>query len=222
MAKLDAAAVAQLATRLRLVSDEQIRECWDELPAGTHTLEQLLRALERKGYLTSWQSSKLLKGETDGFFIGGYKILYKIASGSFGRVFRAEDPHSRSTVAIKILRRRWSEDPHKIELFDREGRVGLTLNHPNIVKILAVSKDVKTGQHYIVMEFVEGGNLRDFLAIRKKLEPLEALRFLEESSSGLAYAFSRGLTHRDMKLIQPGRLQARGLRPGGDRATQGR
>jgi serine/threonine protein kinase len=50
------------------------------------------------------------------------------------------------------------------------------------------------------MEFVEGGNLRDFLAIRKKLEPAEALRLLEEAASGISYAYSRGVTHRDMKL----------------------
>ena len=54
---------------------------------------------------------KLLKGETDGYFLGGYRLLYKIASGSFGRVFRADDPSSGTVVAIKVLRRRWSEMP---------------------------------------------------------------------------------------------------------------
>ena len=49
------------------------------------------------------------------------------------------------------------------------------------------------------MEFVEGGNLRDFLGIRKKLEPPEALRLLEETTHGLAHALSQGLTHRDLK-----------------------
>src|SRR5262249_4105268 len=66
--------------------------------------------------------------------------------------------------------------------------------------ILAVNRDPRTGQHYLVMEFVEGGNLREILASRKKLEPAEALRILEEATAGLAYAYSRGLTHRDMKL----------------------
>jgi serine/threonine protein kinase len=200
MATPDATAIAQLALRLHLVTDEQLRDCWEELSPGAHDAHALLRVLERKGYLTSWQSSKLMKEERDGFFLGGYRILYKIASGSFGRVFRADDPSTGNNVAIKVLRRRWSEDPHKIDLFVREGKVGLTMQHPNIVRILAVSKDNVTGQHFIVMEFVEGGNLRDFLAIRKKLEAREALKFLEECSNGLAYAFFRGLTHRDLKL----------------------
>jgi CheY-like chemotaxis protein len=78
--------------------------------------------------------------------------------------------------------------------------VGMTLQHPNLVEILAVNRDPVTKQYFIVMEFVEGGNLRDILVIRKKMEPAEALRMLEDAASALAYAFSRGVTHRDMKL----------------------
>ena len=66
----------------------------------------------------------------------------------------------------------------------------MTLHHPNIVEILNVSHDQASHQHYITMEFVEGGNLRDFLGIRKKLEPAETLRILEECTAGLAFAFS--------------------------------
>ena len=68
MATLDATAVAQLAHRLHLVTDEQLRDCWDEVSPGVHDPHALLRVLERKGYLTSWQSSKLMKEERDGYF----------------------------------------------------------------------------------------------------------------------------------------------------------
>lgn len=199
MADLDASALAQLMLQLGLVTEVQLQECWDELGPGTSP-EQLLRSLERKRYLTPYQSHKLLKGDAGGYFLGGSKILYRIASGSFGRVFRAEDPQTGRVVAIKVLRRRWSEDPHAVELFEREGRVGMSLRHANIVEILAVSQDPATGQYFIVMEFVEGGNLRDILAIRKKLEPAEALRILEDCTAAISYAYSRGVTHRDMKL----------------------
>jgi len=200
MTTLDPASIAQIIRQSGLVTDDQLRECWDDLDSGIHDGAMLLKLLERKGYVTPWQSSKVLKGDTDGYFLGGYKVLYKIASGSFGRVFRAEDPDTGGVVAIKVLRRRWTEDPHKVELFVREGKLGMAMHHPNIVNILAVSKDRPTGQHFIVMEFVEGGNLRDFLGIRKKLEPKEALRLLEECSAALAYAYSRNMTHRDLKL----------------------
>lgn len=195
----DAASIAHLARQLNLVDDVQLRECWDEMDSGIQSPEILLKLLERKGYLTPWQSSKLLRGEKDGYMLGGYRILYKIASGSFGRVFRADDPRTGTEVAIKVLRKRWSEDPHKVELFEREGRVGMSMHHPNIVRILAVNQDRATGQYFIVMEFVEGGNLRDFMHIRKKVELREALQLMEEASSAIAYAYMRGLTHRDIK-----------------------
>jgi serine/threonine protein kinase len=199
MTAADANSVAQLARQLHLVSDEQVRECWEELEAGTNTPEGLLKLLERKGYVTPWQSHKLLRGDADGYSLGGYRVLYKIASGSFGRVFRAKDAQTGADVAVKVLRKRWSEDSHKVELFEREGRVGMSMHHPNIVRILAVNQDKTTGQYYIVMEFVEGGNLRDFLSIRKRLDAKEALVLLEECSAALAYAYTRGLTHRDLK-----------------------
>jgi serine/threonine protein kinase len=200
MAPLDASTAAQSALKLGLVTDTQVREAWEELGQKGGELLPFLLAMERKGFLTTWQSQKLAKGDLDGFFLGGYRILYKIASGSFGRVFRADDPRTGTVVAIKVLRRRWTEDKHSVELFEREGKVGLTLRHPNVVEVITVNRDPGTGSYYIVMEFVEGSNLRDFLAIRKKIEPAEALRIVEEAAAGLAYSYSRGVTHRDMKL----------------------
>jgi CheY-like chemotaxis protein len=200
MENLDAAAFGKLILSLGLVSETQLLEAQVEAGDGNNDLQELLRALERKRYLTPWQTDKVLKGHTDGFFLHGYRILYKIASGSFGRVFRAEDPRDGRVVAIKILRRRWSEDPKHIAQFLREGKVGLTLKHPNIVEVLTISQDEASGQYYIIMEFVEGGNLREILAIRKKLGAAEALRYIEVAAAGLAHAYSKELTHRDIKL----------------------
>lgn len=196
----DAATLANAAIRLGILNSGQVQEAWDELGARNAQPDDFVRLMERRGYLTPFQSNKLLKGDKDGFFMGGYRILYKIASGSFGRVYRCDDPTVGRVVAIKVLRKKWSEDAHKIELFEREGKMGMTLHHPNIVEILAVNHDRTTKQRYIVMEFVEGGNLRDLLGIRKKLLAAEVLKILEETTSALAYAFSRGVTHRDMKL----------------------
>jgi serine/threonine protein kinase len=194
----DAAELGALAMRLGLITEDHLRECLDDL-GPLATAQTLVAALERKGHLTAYQGQKLLKGDTEGYTLGGYRKLYKIASGSFGRVFRGEDPRTGIPVAIKELRRRWCDDPHKIDLFEREGKVGLSLRHPNIVQIMDVFCDRARGQYGIVMEFVEGSNLRELLAIRKKLEPKEALRIIDECAAGLAYAYSRGLTHRDMK-----------------------
>ena len=161
--------------------------------------DDYVKMLERRSLLTPLQIGKLRKGDTDGYLLGGFRLLYRIASGSFGRVYRGDDPRTGQIVAVKVLRRRWSEDPRRVEMFEREGRIGRTIVHPNIVGILAVSQDPATGSYYIVMEFVEGGNLRDILNIRKKIDIPESLRIIEECVNGLAYAWSRGLTHRDIK-----------------------
>ncbi len=200
MSPTDGKSLAQLAIRLNLIAEHNWLECQDELEPGNDTAIGLARILERKAHLTPWQVAKLLKGDTDGYFLGGYRLQYRISAGTFGRVYRADNPQTGEVVAIKVLRRKWSNDAHKIELFEREGKVGLTLRHPNIVRIIAVNRDPQSGQYFIVMEFVEGGNLRDILTIRKKLEPAEALRILDDAANGLAYAYSKGLTHRDMKL----------------------
>ncbi len=196
----DAATLANAAIRLGILNSSQVQEAWDELGARNSQPDEFVRLMERRGYLTPFQSNKLLKGDKEGYFLGGYRLRYKIASGSFGRVYRGDDPATGRVVAIKVLRKKWSEDKHKIDLFTREGKMGMTLHHPKIVEILAVSQDRATKQYYIVMEFVEGGNLRELLGMRKKLSAAEVLKILEETTSALGYAFSRGVTHRDMKL----------------------
>jgi tRNA A-37 threonylcarbamoyl transferase component Bud32 len=192
-----------LAVKVGLITQAQLDEALDEAreDAGKQLpeLPYLIRALEREGRITNLQTSKLIKGDLDGYFMGGYKILYKVSSGSFGRVFRAEDPHSHRIVAVKVLRKRWSEDQQRIDLFIREGKVGLTLKHDNIVEVMGINQDGLTRQYYILMEFVEGGNLREILAIRK-LSVAESLRIIEDCAAGLTHAYSRGYTHRDIKL----------------------
>jgi serine/threonine protein kinase len=189
-----------MAVHLGLITEAQWLEIQDEAGNRHNDLQTCLRLLERKGYMTPWQTGKVLKGDQDGFFLGGFRMLYKIASGSFGRVFRAEDPRTGRVVAVKVLRRRWSEDQQRIDLFYREGRVGMTLKHPNIVEVLAVNQDSSSGQYYLVMEFIEGGNLREILQIRKTLTVAESLRIIEDATSALAYAYGCHVTHRDVKL----------------------
>jgi len=195
----DAAGIGQLALKLGLASDFQVEECLFELDNKRAPAVDLVRMLERKRYLSAWQGAKLLKGETEGYFLGGYRLLYRIASGSFGRVYRGDDPRTGQVVAVKVLRNKWMQDKQKVDLFLREGKIGMEIRHPNIVSVLTVNQDNKTGQYFIVMEFIEGGNLRDLLQIRKKLTPEESARIIEESAQGLAYSFQRGMTHRDIK-----------------------
>lgn len=199
MSDINAAQLISRVISLGLVSEVDAHTVWEDLEK-TPDVNRVIRGLETRNFLTPLQTSKILKGDNDGYILGGYRLLYKISSGSFGRVYRADDPRSGKVVALKVLRRRWSEDQQRIDLFMREGQMGLTLKHPNIVEVLNVAQDPATGQHFIVMEFVEGGNLKEILAIRHKLDVPDALRTMEELGEGLAYAYSQGITHRDIKL----------------------
>ncbi|HMP16590.1 MAG TPA: protein kinase [Gemmatales bacterium] len=199
MSELNRKQMAQLIIKLRLATPQQIQDCLDEIAEPGVEAEPLLATMSRNGILTSLQVDKLLKGDMNGYFMGNYRLLYKIHSGTFGRVYRADERGSGRVVAVKVLRQRWTDKPEGIHMFEREGRLGMSIRHPNIVEVLSVGKEEKTGQYYIVMEFVEGANLRDLLSIRKTFDTIETLKILEDICSALAYASSRGVTHRDMK-----------------------
>jgi serine/threonine protein kinase len=205
MENLDGATFGQIALRLGLLNEAQFQEALEELGLRNPPLDALVSLLERRGFVTPWQTGKIRRGDSDGFFLGGYRILYRVAAGSFGRVYRADDPRTGRMIALKVLRGKWSrtdnpENQQIIDMFIREGKLGLALRHPNIVEVISVAKDPASLQYYIAMDFVEGGNLREILQIRKRLKLPEAMQILEEAASGLAYAFSKGVTHRDIKL----------------------
>src|SRR5262252_7377068 len=101
MATVDSGGLAQIMLKQGLVNDAQLQEAWDEAGHKGSEAEVLLGVLERKGHITPYQRMKLLKGDLDGYTLGGYRILYKIASGSFGRVYRAEEPQTGRVVALK-------------------------------------------------------------------------------------------------------------------------
>ena len=112
---------------------------------------------------------------------------------------RAHDPMIGRIVALKLFSPALAQGEGR-NRFLQEARVVGQLSHPCIITLHDMGIEESTKTPYLVMEFVEGGNLRDFLKIRGKLEPGEALRLIEDAVSGVSYAYSRGVTHRDMKL----------------------
>jgi eukaryotic-like serine/threonine-protein kinase len=198
MGHLTAEHIAQRAFDLGLLDERQLQEVWATLGSRNVASNEFLQVLVRREYLTNYQVERLVKGDRSGFFYGPYKVLYLVGSGSFARVFRAVHRETRAVVAIKVLRNRYSENPAQFEQFVREGRVGCTLRHPNIVPIYEVFSQGKT--HFLVMEFVEGWNLREVVKIRKKIDSLQALKLVVDMAEGLRYAFEHGLTHRDLKM----------------------
>jgi len=167
MSRPTAEQVAQRAFDLGLVDTRQLQEVWGSLGSHNVPVDTLLQVLVRREFLTNYQVDRLLKGERSGFFFGDYKILYLVGTGTFARVYRAVHRQTQQVVAVKVLRKRFSEIPSQYSQFIREGEVGCTLRHPNIVPIYEVFSH--RGTHFLVMEFVEGQNLREFIKIRNRL-----------------------------------------------------
>ena len=190
--------VAQRAFDLGLLDERQLRNVWGTFGSHNVSMEDFLQTLVRREYLTNYQVERLIKGERTGFFFGDYKVLYLVGSGTFARVYRAVHRETGQVVALKVLRNRYSENRAQANLFVREGRVGCILRHPNVVPTYEVVSQGKV--HFLVMEFVEGRNLREFVRVRKKLEPLEATEMMSGIVDGMRHAFEKGLTHRDLKM----------------------
>jgi len=198
MAEQSAEDIAQRLIELNLISDRDLRSVWAEFGRRNVSGDEFTQLLLRRELVTNFQLDRALRGERSGYFYGDYKVLYLVAAGSFARVYRAVHKETGQVVALKVLRRRYSDDRAQAEQFVREGEMGRTLRHPNIVPIYEVHSIGRS--HFLVMEFVEGHNLRDFVRLRKKIEPLEATKLMSGVTSGLNYAFQKGVAHRDLKL----------------------
>lgn len=198
MAELTSEKFAQRAFDLNLLDERQLDAVWADFGTRNVPLKEFHTQLVRRELLTNFQVEKILRGDRSGYFYGKYKMLYLVGTGTFARVFRAVDSESDDVVACKVLRKRFGDDPDKTEQFDREGQMGMSLRHPSIVPIYETHSDRRS--HFLVMEFVEGHNLRHFVRVRGKLDSLIAAKLIIDVCSGLTYAFDRGITHRDLKL----------------------
>ena len=128
--------------------------------------------------------------------IGSYEVLDCLGKGGMGVVYRARDTRLGRTVALKVLH---ADDPELLRRLDREARAASALNHPNIVQIYDVGVAApEAGEHYVVMEYVEGETLRDRLAGGPLPIP-ELLDLGAQLADGLAKAHRAGIVHRDLK-----------------------
>jgi serine/threonine-protein kinase len=198
MAITSAEELAQHALNHNLLDETQLRAVWGEIGSRNVGLEDFRQLLLRRDLLTFYQIEHLIAGDRSTFFYGDYKVLYLAGTGTFARVYRATDREGKKLVALKVLRKRFSEVPEEADRFLREGEMCLDLKHPNIVPIYEVGSSGRS--YYLVMEFVEGRNLSEFTRIRKVCEPAEATKLILDVCQGLDYAFQRGISHRDLKL----------------------
>lgn len=126
-----------------------------------------------------------------------YKIISKIGVGGMADVFKGEDTLLGRPVAVKILHSNFAGDDDFVARFKREAQAAGKLSHPNIVSMYDVGFD--QGYHYIVMEYIEGETLKEYITRHERLSIDNAVKFTIAIAEGLEHAHAMGIVHCDIK-----------------------
>src|ERR671937_1284257 len=125
-----------------------------------------------------------------------YEVDERIGAGGMAEVWRGHDRILNRTVAIKTLLPQYARDTSFVDRFRREAQAAARLNHPGIVSVY----DSGDGDNpYIVMQFIEGRTLADFLASGRHMAPMQAAQVAQGIAEALAAAHTHGVIHRDIK-----------------------
>ena len=210
--------LGELAVSRDFLTREELEDALraqDELfQEGTDRL--LGEILVEKGYIRPGHLDALLRAQEEAGKkrIGPYELLSRLGEGGMGAVYKARDGRSGGLVALKVLSRKLAQDEEFVKRFEREGRLGLKLDHPNVVRTLEFGEGEGPGglsYRYVAMEYIEGPNVEKLLDARGRLPETEALEITLNVARGLAHAHDVGLIHRDIKpsnilLAEDGRI----------------
>ncbi len=128
---------------------------------------------------------------------GRYKIISRLGSGGMADVYLAEDQQLGRKVALKLLHRRFSEDPDFVERFRREAQAAAGLQHPNVVSVY--DRGAFEGTYYIAMEYLPGRSLKQLIRQEAPLDPVRAIDIAIQILKAARFAHRRGVIHRDLK-----------------------
>jgi beta-lactam-binding protein with PASTA domain/predicted Ser/Thr protein kinase len=128
---------------------------------------------------------------------GRYRVERELGRGGMAKVFLGTDTVLGRTVAIKLLAPQFAEDDGFVQRFRREAQAAARIGHPHIVSVFDTGSD--DGVHYIVMEYVEGRTLADFLSGGGRIMPDRAIDIAADVLTALEAAHAQGVIHRDIK-----------------------
>lgn len=130
-----------------------------------------------------------------------YEIIEQIGVGGMAKVYKAKDKLLDRFVAIKILKEPYAEDDEFLKKFNNEAQSAAKLSHINIVNVFDIGQDLYNGQviYYIVMEYVEGRTLKDYIVDEEKLSNHDIIDYSTQIAQALKTAHKAGIIHRDIK-----------------------
>ena len=192
----------KMAVEQGLCTEAELHRSLEEMTSRRKVNPTMLKDLMVDlGYVTNTQAERLKTSiklsKVAAHQIPGYKIQGKLGAGAMAVVYKAKQLSLNRTVAIKVLPKRFSENPEYVERFYKEGQAAGKFNHNNIVQAFDVGE--AGGYHYFVMEYVEGKTIYEDLATGKVFDEDEALDIIIQVAHALNHAHSCGLIHRDVK-----------------------
>src|SRR5262249_18263134 len=132
-----------------------------------------------------------------GRVLGDYQVLRRLGQGGMGSVYLAEQVYLKRKVALKVLRAELAANPTALQRFKAEAEAVAGAPHANIVQVYAIG-DFE-GLPFMALEYVEGRNLREFVARKGSPDVLLALSIMRQVAAALQRAGELGIVHRDIK-----------------------
>jgi serine/threonine protein kinase len=126
-----------------------------------------------------------------------YKLIDERGRGSFATVYVARDIKDNRIYAVKVMHIELSNDGDLLARFQREAHILLNLNDPHIVRVVDYGED--NSMHFIVMDYVDGQNLKYYTLTNGPMEASRALNYAQQIAEGLDTAYKHGVVHRDIK-----------------------
>lgn len=187
------------AVLLGCVSDQEFSTIVpSDADKGTeHETIATTKELVRRGKMTPFQAKFLLTGNARALSLGPYLVLDKIGQGGMGSVYRARHQRMQRIVAVKVLNVKGDFSSELIKRFQRETQAAAKLIHPNIVTAFDAGEDEK--KHFLVMEYVDGQDLKSVLERSGPLSVRDAVDYTIQAARGLQYAHEQSIIHRDIK-----------------------
>lgn len=127
-----------------------------------------------------------------------YRVLQPLGSGGMSEVYLCRDEVLGREVALKVLREQYASDEEFVERFAREARSAASLAHPNIASVYDLGRS-HDGRYFIVMEYVRGGTLAQYLAQEEPMAARTAAAVAGQIARALGAAHEKGVVHRDIK-----------------------
>lgn len=189
---------AESILRAELLDDTSLSAARNEMEAADAPVDgaQLLSYLTKSGRLTPFQAKRVGEGRSGELVLGNYLILNRIGRGGMGAVYKALHRRMKRIVAIKTIRKGLTTAEF-ITRFRREIEAAARLTHPHIIS--AYDADECELGDFLVMEYVEGSDLRKIVDKSGPLAVADAVAVMHQAAQALSYAHQRGVVHRDIK-----------------------